>query len=61
MVAGLPKSKLCNSKGCFPVIRVFLRTYIRTECSEHVNSFLDSYGAHVRKRTPKKRVTGKQL
>ena len=34
----------------FPVLRVFnLRVRI-TECSEHVNSFIDVYWAYVRKK-----------
>ena len=37
-------------KGCFPVLRFFY-VRIRTECSEHVNWFIDAYWAHVRKRT----------
>ena len=37
-------------KGWFPVLRFFdLR--IRTECSEHVNSFIDAHWAYVRKHT----------
>ena len=32
---------------------VFFYVRIRTECSEHVNSFIDAYWAHVRKRTLK--------
>ena len=31
---------------------VFFYVRIRTECSEHVNSFIDAYWAYVRKRTP---------
>ena len=30
---------------------VFFYVRIRTECSEHVNSFVDAYWVHVRKRT----------
>ena len=33
---------------------VFFYVRIRTECSEHVNSFIDAYWAHVRKRTLKR-------
>ena len=39
---------------------VFLYIRLHTECSEHVNSFIDAYWAHVCKRTWKKRITGKQ-
>ena len=35
--------------GWFPVLR-FLDLRIRTECSEHVNSFIDAYWAYARKR-----------
>ena len=39
-----------RTKIWFPVLRFFdLR--IRTDCSEHVNSFIDAYWAYVRKRT----------
>ena len=34
-------------KGWFPVLRFF---DLRTECSEPVNSFIDTYWAHVRKK-----------
>ena len=46
---GLNKREF-RSKGWFPVLRFFdLR--IRTECSKHVNSFIDAYWEYVRKRT----------
>ena len=34
-----------RSKGCFPVMHSFY-VRIRTECSEHVNSFIDAYWAY---------------
>ena len=43
--AGLPMNiqNGCTVKAaCFPVMCVFLRIRIRTECSEHVNSFINA-------------------
>ena len=34
------------SKGCFPVLRFLTDLRIRTECAEHVDSFIDAYWAH---------------